>query len=404
MSLADIQHQGNAQRQIQRAIAHDRLPHAYLFHGPDGVGKEALALGLAEVLLCGESADRSLNGEEADNVGIDRVKVGCGCCEDCRSVSGESHPDLHLVYRQLNREHPDATIRKRKALDIGIDVLRHFVIERVAMTPSRGRAKVFIVREADRMTVGAQNALLKTLEEPPGAAMLMLLVSALDRLLPTTLSRCQVVRFDALPTMFVQRKLARRHAALSDDECEWYARCSEGSLGTAMEYVEDGFLDLFVRLAQGLSRLVQPVNAAEGAARKPLGTKETTTPTIALDPKSWIDASKSLGDRYRKRDPDISDTEAGRRGLKALFRLASEWFADRLRCAVGDQPEATGSEFGSPSGCSELRLSGQVTGAAIQRLAQAEKHLDLNANTQLCVETLIHDLEGMTALQPARIE
>jgi DNA polymerase-3 subunit delta' len=95
------------------------------------------------------------------------------------------------VHRYLIKEHPESDVRKRKGLEISVDVLRHFVIERTALTPIRGRAKVFVIREADSMTTQAQNALLKTLEEPPGPTFIILLVSALDGLLPTTLSRCQ---------------------------------------------------------------------------------------------------------------------------------------------------------------------------------------------------------------------
>ncbi len=372
MSLADVAYQQDAQRLIQRALSRDRLPHAYVFHGPDGVGKEGLATGLAEVLLCSRPVEQPCEGTAADLVGVERLKVGCRSCSDCDALKAQVHPDFHLIYRQLNREHPDPAIRRRKALDIGVDVLRHFVIARVGLTPARGRAKVFIIREAERMTTAAQNALLKTLEEPPPATFLVLLVSAVDRLLPTTLSRCQVVRFDALPTSFVREKLAKLRRGLPEEQLDWYARCSEGSLGRAVRHASDGLYELNGRIIEGLDAL------PGSRGRIPVS--------------AWTDESKSLGEEYRKRDPDISDTEATQRGLRTIFQLTATWYADLLRCTGGDAADLLHN--GPPARIEKAsRAIGTAQAAdAISRIAQAERHLDLHANTQLCVETLLNDL------------
>jgi DNA polymerase-3 subunit delta' len=332
-----------------------------VFHGPDGVGKEKFALGLAELLLCGAPVEQVIQHERSEEVGLERLRAGCGQCVDCRTVAAQTHPDLHLIYRQLNREHPEPEVRKRKALDIGVDVVRHFVIEKVGLTPNRGRAKVFVVREADRMTVQAQNALLKTLEEPPGTTFILLLVAALDRLLPTTLSRCQAVPFDSLPLSFIRGRLHRMLPNMRPEEVEWYARCSDGSLGQAIEWAEDGLCELNRRLLDDLA-------------------------------KAWNEESKALGDRYRKRDPDITETEAQRRGLKTIFRLAATWYADILRLASGD--DATIANAAQRDRIARLANSVDSPGAAeaINRIARAERHLDLNVNAQICVEALLNDL------------
>ncbi len=372
MSLGDVEHQGYAQRLIQRAVARDRVPHAYLFHGPDGVGKETLALGLAQLLLCDSPIDRKLDGERAESVGVGGLRTGCGECEECRAVTSQTHPDLHLIYRQLNREHPDPVVRKRKALDIGVDVLRHFVIASVGLTPIRGRAKVFIIREADRITVQAQNALLKTLEEPPGTTFIILLVTSVDRLLPTTLSRCQVVRFDALPTLFVRAGISALLPDLLSEQIEWYARFSDGSLGCALQCAND---DLYGLNRHVLEELVD-------------------LPTRRSDElvKNWTDKSKSLGARYRKRDPDVTDTEAGRRGFKSIFQLAATWYADVLRVGSGDELAVVNTSWRAKIAQVSRSLDPALAMKAINRIARAEHHLDLNANTQLCIETLLADL------------
>jgi len=380
VSLGNVEHQPYAQRLIQRAVARGRVPHAYLFHGPDGVGKERLAVGLGQLLLCSAPVEQKLDSEQAHEAGVERLYAGCGVCEECRAIAHRTHPDLHLVYRQLNREHPDPVVRKRKALEIGVDVLRHFVIEKVGLTPIRGRAKVFVIREAERMTVQAQNALLKTLEEPPGTTFIILLVAALDCLLPTTLSRSQVVSFDGLPTEFVRTKLAELSPDLAPDEVTWYARFSDGSLGRALEYADDEFYGLNQRLLEGLISMVRTADSGAAGRRDDVLVKE------------WTEESKSLGGRYRKRDPDITDTEAGRRGLKSIFQLAAAWYADILRVASRNESAIVNANHKTEIKQASRSLDAPLAVKAINRIARAERQLDLNANTQLCVETLLSDL------------
>ena len=382
MSLADVKHQAHAQGVIQRALQGDRLPHAYLFHGPDGVGKELLARGLAQLLLCGESHTVELPPEQAATVGLECLQAACDVCGNCRLVRAETHPDLHLIHRYLYREHPDSEVRRRKGLDLGIDVLRHFVIERVGLKPNQGRAKVFIVREADRITTPAQNALLKTLEEPPGATFIILLARSVDRLLPTTRSRCASVRFDALPPGFVAERLQQLAPELDDTARAWYARFSGGSLGRALECIEAKLYELNQRLLEHLAKLAQEPGA--------------------LQVKTLTDESKELGDIYRTHDPDISDTEATRRGLKTLLHLIATWYADLLHTGSG-----TGDTLLVNTAARDLLaqadLSPANAGRAVNRIAEAERQLDLNAHTQLCLESLLHALSRIgNNKKPAR--
>lgn len=106
MSLLDVRHQVHAQSVLQRALARDRLPHAYLFHGPDGVGKETLALGLAQRLLCAKPRPADLTEAEAAVIGPAGMSVGCGTCHDCHTIAIDNHPDVHVIHRHRHREHP----------------------------------------------------------------------------------------------------------------------------------------------------------------------------------------------------------------------------------------------------------------------------------------------------------
>lgn len=357
MSLTDTKHQPLAHLQVQRALARDRVPHAYIFHGPEGVGKETFARGMAQLLLC--SAPIKQESDPADAAsGLTETMIGCGTCDDCRTVAAGTHADLHMIYRQLHRQHSDPAVRKRKGLELGVDVIREFLIDKVARTAQRGRAKVFIIREADLLNVEAQNALLKTLEEPPGATYLILLVASLDYLLPTTQSRCQIVRFQSLPEDFVQRRLHELRPPLKGAQLSWYAAFSNGSIGDALLAADNGLFELSNRLAE-------MINAKQGGAAELI--------------RFFTEESKSLGEQFSKRDSEITDTESARRGLKTLFRLAADHYADQMRRFAERRQTRT-----------EQPLEGLAT--CVERLARAEQQLDLNANVQLVVEALANDL------------
>jgi len=244
MSIFDVEHQPRAHRILQRALACERMPHAYLFAGPEGVGKEMLARRLAKTLLCSSPVRRPMPQTIADAVPAGEGADACNECQECRLVDADTHPDLFLIYRQLNRQHPDSTIRKQKALVLGVDVIRHFLIERSGTRPSRGRAKVFIVREAERLNESAQNSLLKTLEEPPPATFIILLTHALDQMLPTTRSRCQHVVFQSLPSDYVTRRLKTLRSDADPHEIDYAARHAGGSLGLALRQLDDGLYGL----------------------------------------------------------------------------------------------------------------------------------------------------------------
>lgn len=372
MSLSEVFYQGGPQIIVQRTARAGRLPHAYLFHGPDGVGKELFAVGLAETLLCANPSDHHVAPDQQAKVGAELVRQGCGKCDDCHLVRAGTHPDLHLVYRQLVREHPDATVRKLKALDLGVDVIRMFLIEPMGLTTQRGRRKVFIVREAERMNVAAQNSLLKTLEEPPGDATIMLLATQPDRLLTTTRSRCQEIRFNPLPTEYIAARLAQSRADLKPDEAAWYARFAAGSLGGAMQQAADDLCNVNATLVAVLA----------GPGRS--WHKDLS--------HAWKALAESLAKKYAEREPDASDTEAQRAAYQTLFRLTAQGFADALHLQAGENELILNVAWKSQlADIGRKRCVTELT-SAIERLATAERQLNANALLALCVESLVNDL------------
>lgn len=221
MSLADVKHQDLAMASLRRALSTQQVPHAWLFAGPDGVGKELAALGLAQALLCPE-----------------QPFVGCGTCAACQRVVKRSHPDLtwlmpedELVRRALAGRSDFTGTPSR---DIRIEQVRRLQ-DRLAFRPLEGRYKVALIITAHAMNPNAQNALLKTLEEPPRDTVLVLVSSSPDKLLPTIRSRCAKANFGPLPAPFIASTL-QQLKKLDQAVAEHVATMAGGSLARALEF------------------------------------------------------------------------------------------------------------------------------------------------------------------------
>ncbi len=202
--------------QFRRAIARGRLASTFLFVGPDGVGKRAFALRLAQTLFC------PLRPAEAMDP--------CGQCPVCRQVLAGTHPDLHLVRK------PDDKNELPIALLIGNKEKRNRegLCHEIALRPFAGDRRVAILDDADFLNVEGANALLKTLEEPPPGSVIVLLSTALEKQLPTIRSRCQLIRFQPLETEVLAGLLIAQGVANDPDEAQRLAAHSGGSLAQAV--------------------------------------------------------------------------------------------------------------------------------------------------------------------------
>ncbi|NLX12817.1 MAG: DNA polymerase III subunit delta' [Phycisphaerales bacterium] len=383
MSIFDVRHQERAHRIIQRAMTSQRIPHAYLFVGPEGVGKEMLALRLGRVLLC-ESPIRQPAPEGVSDSPLE-AQDACGQCADCRLVEAGTHPDLHLIYRQLNRQHPEPLVRKQKALFVGVDVIRHFLIGRAGTCPSRGRAKVFVVREAERMNEAAQNCLLKSLEEPSPSTFIILISSALDRMLPTVRSRCQPVAFQPLPTDFVSEQLHKLRPDADPQAINYLAQRSGGSLGVACKLLDDGLFPIKQAWGDQLAALLRP---ARGFAPNELA-------------KPFAEDAKKLGKCVSARDPDVSDTDATRQGLQSLLAVLADYYLDALRRRVGAVLPAINSDH--PEIAEQLAVSRATPAllASLRAITETDTHITRNANIDLALESLFIKLARNSTGQAA---
>ena len=226
MLFNDIEgHEGPLQI-LKRALAHGTLAHAYLFSGESGIGKKMTALGLAAAVNCGA----------VDPDG------GCGNCPSCRKVASGGHPDVHFLAAEGN--------------EIKIDQVREAQHD-LALRPFEGNKKVLIVDGAEGLNPASANAFLKTLEEPPGDALIILITAMPQSLLPTIRSRCQEIVFHVLPRHILAAALMRKRG-LPEEDAWFLAALAQGSLGRGIEMdvdAEKALRDEVLTLWSGLGRL-----------------------------------------------------------------------------------------------------------------------------------------------------
>lgn len=195
--------------QLKGAVANKRVNHAYIFNGEDGSGKTLMAKAFAEALLCEKG------GEE-----------GCGECHFCRQTMSENNPDLVWV-------------RHEKPASIGVDDVRTQLVEDIQIKPYNGKYKVYIIDEAEKLTPQAQNAILKTIEEPPAYGVIIFLTNNDEIFLPTIISRCIVLNFRPLRDNAITEYLIKEYK-IPEYEAKMCAAYSQGRIGKAVNLVNSG--------------------------------------------------------------------------------------------------------------------------------------------------------------------
>ncbi len=241
MSWNQIVNQRAAVQLLRRAVTSERVAHAYLFHGPDGVGKRAVALAFAQTLMCTEGLDEP-----------------CDQCPRCRRVQRLLHPDVHVLMPQTSdarpadiaaqRErlaaHPYAaadavqggsrSVASNKQVYYHIDRIKEELRQAIGLRAVEGGYKVVIMTRAETMRIEAANALLKLLEEPTPQTVFILTTSRPDLLLPTILSRCQRVAFSMLPREDIHAALRERDS-IDEADAATYAALADGSYTRALD-------------------------------------------------------------------------------------------------------------------------------------------------------------------------
>ncbi|HZX21792.1 MAG TPA: DNA polymerase III subunit delta', partial [Clostridia bacterium] len=190
---------------LKRDLEGNQIVHAYLFEGEKGLGKKSIALKLASALVCHNNGERP-----------------CGKCNSCMKAGSGNHPDIKVIEN-------DGVI--------SIDEIRGLISE-MQLKPNESKCKVCIICDADKMNMWAQNALLKTLEEPPSYATLILLTVNANSLFPTIVSRCQVIKLYPADLKTIEHYLIK-NKGVEKERAHMLAVFSRGVVGRAVELLDN---------------------------------------------------------------------------------------------------------------------------------------------------------------------
>lgn len=329
-----------------RSLQNGRLSHAYILAGRDGIGKRRFARLIAQSIFCRECPEGELDA--------------CGQCRSCLSFSAGTWPDyIEIGLPAGKTEIPIALIagdtdkRGREGLCFEL-----------SMAPQASTRRVAIINDAHRMNADGANALLKTLEEPPAKALILLTCDDPDSLLPTIRSRCQLIRFFPLPEKDVQDILQSEGLVDDPQEAKAIAGMSEGSLTLAQQLLNPDLRKLRELVAVEFSQFEQ---------MKPL------------------EVSKQVADELERIS---SSTEEQRQNAQWLLRFLSGVLNDRMRRLMsGDFSDALHQKLG-------VRCGMDLLSGLLERIITAARQIEANSPVRLVLDAMFDELARQMRLGP----
>ena len=317
---------------LRAAHTNGRLAHAYLFVGPQGIGKQMFAKEFAKALLC-----------ERPPV----VLTACDHCHSCTLANAETHPDIIEA------------ARPEEKLELPVEVVREFC-QNLGLKPSRGSRKVAILEDADSFNEESANCFLKTLEEPPPGSVLILLATATDQQLPTILSRAQIIRF--LPLCVPDLELVLSLHDLGDQaKISKLARISGGSVGMALALADADLGDFRTEL---LRAMIQ---------------HQPDSPDLA---SKWLRFTEDAG----------KDGAAQRGRTSAVLRVLTAQLLVALRIALASPPGELDAEEREMIGSLARKCGAQGIMAMLEACVEAERLNDRRVQIALILEQLADKL------------
>jgi DNA polymerase-3 subunit delta' len=257
-------------------------------------------------------------------------------------------------------------------LELPIDVIREFLIDKVADRPTMSKRSVFVVNEAEKLNNSSQNALLKVLEEPPKHCFIILICSRTERLLPTTLSRCQVIRFGPIDEELIVSRLTE--LGVTKKEAVYWARFGESSIGTALDWARLELKDsscyeikkeLIVRLAE--HKLADTVEFAE-----------------------WLTkCSKAISTGWAEDQENTSKKDITRRTQKGLLRMIIAAFGDAVRYGLDQDEDLVNSDQKQQIEKLAKRDDTEKLTEKIAKTYEKARWIEANVNEKLIFEELL---------------
>lgn len=351
---------------LSAQVAKSDVPHAWLFAGPSGSGKRPAAVAMASALNCPVEPD-----------------VGCGTCSSCLRISRHRHPDVHHVV-------PEGPL-------IPVATIREQVIPEAYRSPFEGSRKVFVIEEAERMNPEAQNALLKTLEEPQPDTIFILISDRPEELLDTVRSRCRTIHLEPVPEVRIIELLTAEGAGAG--EAMLAARLSDGDIEIARAYAFDDA----ARARRGLwlsipRRLASPLDALDAASEIAAEAKEAVKVRERAQKAEIEELAEAMGEgrgtasvrnallkRHKRELRRLEEEVLG----ESLYSLAS-FYRDVLALRLGGTEAVANTDvLQELEGWAEADVPDGSLLRAVESCIATRTSLTTNANPALAIEAAL---------------
>lgn len=311
---------------LKNAVAYKRVAHCYMLCGADGLGKRMIAKAFAKSIQC-----------EAKGA------YPCGVCASCKQIENENHPDV--VY-----------VRHEKPTVFGVDDIREGLNRSIVIKPYKSEKKIYILEDGELLNAQAQNAMLKTIEEPPSYAVILILTSNREVFLPTILSRCVELSLQPVQDDDIVRCLTKRgfNMDLNRDEV---LRFAGGNIGRAIAYLED---EEYQKLMQDVQEILYGLPDANSADIR----------------------------------QDVEKLSAYKEQMPLILEQIRLWFRDVFLCKMGYSPEHEGAVSGHIKEQSE-RYQYEELPQILKEIEAFQTRLRVNVNMELSMEVML------LALKPA---
>ena len=369
MTIWDRLHESAKAAWIARVISSDEVAHAWLLLGPRGSGKRLTAQAMAAALNCPEAPG-----------------TGCGECSTCMRTLRRRHPDVHHIV-------PEGPL-------IPVDVIRESVIPEAARSPFEGRRKVFIIEEADRMNDPAQNALLKTLEEPQPDTVFILISDKEEDLLETIRSRCRVVRLEAVSEERIVQML--QSEGVSEADARLAARLSDGDVEHARAVALDDAVAARRRLWTSIpGRLLATVDALDAAEEILAEARAAVRERETLQKSEVVELAEAMGEG---RGTAAARNALAKRHKRELRRVEEEVLGEALQSLASFYRDVLVLRAGGADSVVNVDLMDELRGWAnsglddsapvriMERCAEARAALGRNANQLLVLESTMLEI------------
>jgi len=330
MSFNDIVGQERAIKILTKSLKENKISSSYLFVGREGTGKKLTAIEFTKAVNC---------------LNLNKDLEACEDCQSCSEISKQRSPDLKIIEPIKN--------------SIKIEQIREMRKE-IGLKPFKNRKKIYIIDKAERMTIEASNCLLKTIEEPPYYAIIILICSKIDPILPTIVSRCQIINFGLISSYKIKEFLLNKNKNIEKEKAEIISKLAQGSIGSALKLLSAE--EYFIRREE------------------------------VLDYLSTISPGKYGDDIFTKVEKMVSEIDR----VEEILEMIKLWYRDILIIKnTGDQKYI--------ANCDKLEIleekskiySQEILIDILDYLEKVEEYLIKNVNKRLIFERLYIKMVGV---------